>query len=257
MLLQPADLEPRRHMSTERERVQEWVSGYVQQHVPRLVLPCLCAADTFDRAAAADTLSHDDVKVLAEAARDRSSLLSEYAASLLGRLAERFPLARKAILELSKDRRLRARINALVALEGIRPSDLHVTVSRAALTDRSSRVRELAADKIRGWRLTQLLPDIEQAIACESDDALRGTLIFQRDLMRNGYSVAAANGGFHVTCQAAGSGLTSTWVREEEFQLKGIAAIARELGVDLTSWLTGVAGEPHAAQLDKRTPKAK
>jgi hypothetical protein len=228
-------------MSTERQSAQEWVSGYVQQQHPKLVFPCLRAADAFDRTAVVGSLSQGDAELLKDAARNRSSLLSEYAASLLGRLAQRFPLARDAIAQLSKDAQLRARISALVALESVPVCDLHVTVGRVALNDRSRRVRELAADKIRGWRLWQLLPDVEQAIARESDVALRSALELQRDLLRNGYSVRPAHGGVSIVYQAAGTGLISTWVREAEFRTKGIAAIARQLGVDLTGRLAGVA----------------
>jgi hypothetical protein len=169
--------------------------------------------------------------------------LSEYAAGLLGRLARRFQVAKDSIQRLSVDRRLRARVNALVALESFEVCDLHEAIARVALEDRSTKVRNLAADKIRGWNLRQLLPDLERAIAREPKLELRTTLEKQRDLLRDGYSLKHdADGSVWITYQQATGGLIGRWVPAEEFRSKGAAAIAKELGVHLSGRLTIVGG---------------
>lgn len=225
-------------MPGECQRLGPWINEFLQVRHPDLVLPCLRAAEAFDRSVATAVLNPADAELLTSSSLSNSSILSEYAASLLGRLARRFEAARGAIQRLSMDTKVRARVNALVALQSLEICDLHETIARTALIDRSAKVRNLAADRIRGWNLTQLLPDLERAITHESNEALRSTLEKQRDLLRDGYCTKRdADGDVHVTYQKDG-GLISRLVRDEEFRKKGVAAIARELGVDL-------AGRPH------------
>jgi hypothetical protein len=224
---------------TKRDELQPWIKDYLQPRYPELVGPLLVAADAFDRTRRHGTLSPEDARFLFEAASSARSPLGENSASMLGELARDCHLARDTILRMSKDRKAHVRVNALVSLDGLEPCDVHDTVARAALCDFSARVRELAADKVRGWNMTHLLPELESAIQREANGKLRSTLERQRDLLRNGYRVEARdNDTLWITFQGPGEGLISTSVSGEEWRTLGLAAIARRLGVRLAPMRT-------------------
>lgn len=205
----------------------------MQKRHPQLVLPVLRAAEAFDRAESSGQLSPQDLRLVAEMARVSPTTVSEYASGLLGRLACRFEAAREEILDMARGAKVHVRVNALVALESMEPGDMHVSVGRIALRDRSTRVKELAASKISSWRISELLPALEEAIAAESDAALRKILECERDLLRDGYRIERHGSKVEVTCRTKTGGVILTAVSEEEFQSKGIAGVARKMGVDL------------------------
>ena len=221
-------------MRTKREELLPWIQDYLQPRYPELVELLLGAADAFDRAKLGGNLDPEDLQILADAASSARTPLGESAALMLGQLARDSALARDAIIRMSKGRKVHIRVNALVALQSFDPCDLHKTVARLALHDPSARLRELAADLVRRWRMSDLLPELEASIQRERNDDLRKTLEAQRDLLRDGYKIEhRGNDVIWVTFQTPGGGLTSTHVSGEEWRAKGLAAIAGRLGIQL------------------------
>ena len=157
-----------------------WVRDYLQPRYPELVAPYLRALHASRSALVKGALSPDVVQDLVESARSRRTPLGENVASMIGDLANHFSAARDAIKSLACDPSVHVRINALVALSSYAVSHLHEELLSAALTDRSARVRALAADKIMSMDLRQLVPTLETAIARESKPELRATLEWER-----------------------------------------------------------------------------
>lgn len=120
----------------------------------------------------------------------------------------------------------------LVALSSMAPGHLHDDVLRAALKDRSSRIRELAADKIMIFGLTALLGDLEHALACEPEKTKSG-LVFSRDLLRDGVTMRPSeNGQIWVSCRRRNGDVVSRFVSSAEIERNGLQAIAREILAD-------------------------
>jgi hypothetical protein len=220
-------------LRTKRDELAEWIRDYLQPNFSALVAPLLEAADAFDRLKSGRDPGDKDLAKLVEVASTRSSLIGDAVAPMLGELAQTLPSARAAIVQLSKNRQLEARINALAALESFGVCETHEEVTKNLLHDRTARVRELAADKIRKWRLISLLPDLEIAIGRERNSAFKKTLELQRDLIRDGYRVDRMSAQeLEVTFQKPGGGLVTKFVNETEWQAKGLSGIARAVGVD-------------------------
>src|SRR5579863_3220897 len=226
-------------MLLQREKFTPWIRNYLQKRYPELVPPLQRALEAFDRAESSGILPVDDLTTLTDASRDSRKPLSENIAYLLGYLARRFDSAREAIHQMSKDPKAHIRINALVALDRIGTCQARTSLVCAALRDRSTRVRGLAADKICGWNMTEAIPDLDRAIVNESNAALRRELEWQRDLLRDGYSLQArGDGRVWMTCRRDTGGTVSAFVTAEEINEKGVVAIAHRLGVDLTRGLS-------------------
>ena len=226
-------------MLLERQRFASWIRDYLQKRYPELVAPLLRALEAFDRAESSGKLSSADLAALTEASRSKRSPLSENVAPLLGYLARRFECAQETIYKMSIEPQAHIRVYALVALEGVGPCEFRDSVVRKALRDLSARVRKLAGDKIRGWNMTQVIPDLEAAIVRESKPAVREALEWQCNLLRDGYSLRKeTDGRVWITFQRDTGATIGTFVAAEEISEKGVAAIARRLGVDLTRRLS-------------------
>lgn len=91
----------------------------------------------------------------------------ECASSVLGELAVFDSGAMKAIADLSKSPDARVRHNALLCLNTEQPMARVQEILRAALSDKSSRVRRKAADWIGRLRQQELLPAMEAALEVE------------------------------------------------------------------------------------------
>ena len=232
-------------MRTKRDELANWVRDYLEPRHPELVQSLLQAVDAFDRLHSGNPSKPDDLTTLVAAAHSPRTPLGENAAGMLGQLAPSIPAARQAILAMGRSRQRQVRINALVALEGFEAGDTHEQVARELLRDRSAQVRRLAADKMRAWRLRALIPDLQAAIDAEKNVALKATLEWQRDLLRDGYRIEHhPTKRLQITFQKAGGGVVSTSVSEAEWRTKGLAGVAGGFGIDPAT----LAAEPRLNQ---------
>ena len=210
----------------------KWVREYLQPRYPELVPSYLKATEIVDSALKSGFLAPDHMDLLSSFARSPRSPLGENVASMIGVLADHFEVARDAVRTLASNAKLHARVNALVALSSHARSGLHNEILSAALTDRSSKVRELAADKIMGFGLRELLPEIESAIEREEKTKTRATLEWERDLLRDGFrAIDQSNGSIRITCRTKG-GVISTSFSNGEFETKGREWIAKHRRAD-------------------------
>lgn len=200
---------------------ESWIKEYLEPRYPELVDPYREAERIREAALKSGHLSGTSLSALLESARSARTPLGENVSSMLGTLAGRFPSAQAAIRTMARDKKAHIRINALVALESQEKSPLHEEILSAALRDRSARIRALAADQIMTFGLRRLLSDLEEAIAREAKPDLQAALIWERDLLRDGFRIADnGDGRVSVTCRTGG-GVTSTSFSKTEMETKG------------------------------------
>jgi hypothetical protein len=100
---------------------------------------------------------------------------------------------------------------------------------RGGLTDKSSRVRWKAAQKIGDFERKEILPELEAAFSRETDSKARGEIELHLRLLRDGHIVKPRKpSGFDVTVRVK-NGIRSGYVTEEAMQEKGVDAVAAEL----------------------------
>jgi HEAT repeat protein len=217
----------------QREPYENWIREYLQRRHPDLVGPFRAALNAFETAIGSGVLTTKQLLELADVVRSPNRPLSENAAVLLGELAAKFPQARHLIEAASQDAKLHVRVNALVALSAMDPGELHDAVLRTALNDRSSKLRLLAANKIAGLGLKNLLPDLAQAILRERDPDARRSLERERDLLRDGFHASSQEDGrVWVTCRLPDGSLRSRFFSSADVESKGLEAIARSLAAE-------------------------
>jgi hypothetical protein len=169
-----------------RNEYADWIRHYLKPRHPDLVPEFTRMVNAFDRAITSRALTTRDLQTILHCARSSRQPLGENASVLLGRLARRFGGAAEAVKTMSEDAKSRVRINALVALGEVKPRRFHDSILRTLLSDRSSTVRTLAADKIANWGLVHLLPELEATLAREPAGKCRDALTFCRDLLKPG-----------------------------------------------------------------------
>jgi hypothetical protein len=111
------------------------------------------AVRAFDAALESGTLASAQLDAILRCTGIRSTLISECASGLLGELAAQFPAARGALTAMCSAPKFHVRVNALVALHSVPSFELREVVLRTALSDRSARVRTLAADLVMNFGL--------------------------------------------------------------------------------------------------------
>lgn len=206
--------------------VDSWVKEYLAPRYPELVAPYREAVRIAEDATSRGAISRGPLETLLQHARNPRKPLGENVASMLGRLANHFPEAQAGIRELAADSQVSARVNALVALLDHNQGALHEELLSVALTDKSSKVRELAADRIMYFGIRRLIPDLENAITHATSDKHRETLAWELALLRDGYFAKKEDGRVWITCRTA-EGVKSTSFPSETFDTAGRDWIAK------------------------------
>src|SRR4030095_15414651 len=104
-----------------------WVEVLRQRHRD-LVSPFVAALDAADRATSKRRLTCDDLRPLVAAASSDRVPLYEAATSVLGGLLPKVQEARKAVEQMSRDRKSQVRFNALLCIDGKTPTPLAIAI---------------------------------------------------------------------------------------------------------------------------------
>jgi hypothetical protein len=208
---------------------EAWVRDYLRPRYPELVAPYLEAFQITEKAKLEGELSQAALTTLLVHAKSRRTPLGENVAGMLGRLYEVHPHVGEAIRALASGGSVHERINALVALDSCSTAKLHVELFAAALTDRSARVRALAADKIVGHGIGALREQLEAAHQRETKPELKAELATQIEWLTKGFSLKKGDGAIWVTCRIPGRGTVGTSFPTSEFESRGRAWIKAQL----------------------------
>jgi hypothetical protein len=206
-----------------------WVRDYLEPRYPELVESYVEALHLRDSAKRNGAIDADALGKLLAYAKSSRTPLSENVASMLGELYEIDEGVETAIRALATGRNVHERINALVALDSNRLTDLHSEIFAAALSDRSARVRALAADKIVTRGMRQLLDALNSAHLRETRPELKAELEADIQFLTQGYRIQNKGDTVWVTCRIPGRGSVGTSFPAAEFESKGRAWIAAQL----------------------------
>lgn len=213
-------------MPTKVERYQQ-LYGRRRDDLLSEVLP---AGAAYDRARQSGELAATDLAAIVDAAAHPRLLVAMNASELLQALSARWPAATsQAILDLMASAKAHARFAALCAATTHTESEVLRKVLQRGLMDKSARVRWKAADRAERLERRDLLPDIERAIAAETNAKTRQTLQHHLRMLRDGYIAEDRPGGrvsvwLRTSRGASGHDVDAATVKE-----KGIAAVVAEL----------------------------
>jgi hypothetical protein len=176
-----------------------------------------------------------DAERLLASARSARTPLGENVAGMLGKLYATVPAVGIAIRSLAAGKRAHERVNAVVALSPGPVTELHIQLFTHLLSDKSARVRTLAADKIVQHGLVQLSGTIEAAMNKKTDPKIIAELSANLDALRQGYHTSAVGDSIWVTCRPPQAASISRLFTRQEYEAQG------------SSWVTEVLRQPSIA----------
>jgi hypothetical protein len=166
-----------------------WIRAYLQPRYPELVKPYRDAVAIAKKASEQRAISAPALARLLEYARSPRTPLGENAASMLGDLFNHIAGVGEAIRNLAEGKAMHERINALVALSNRRVRPLHSELFEKLLRDRSSRVRELTADKIQSHKLKKLVGPLAAAVLREKNAEVREAMRGVHSFLTRGFNL--------------------------------------------------------------------
>jgi hypothetical protein len=209
----------------ERARIEAKIGS----QYPQLAPIYRQAVEIEERCISIGKISEPELAVIVDLCRDRRWSIGPNLASILGELANRFEMARLALIGLSMDRRRNARYNALIATHSVTSDDTKEAIVRNGLRDNCAQNRAFASDRALAFRLISLIDAVEEAVAIETDEICLFVMELNLDLLRDGFRVREMKSGEIQVIAAAGEGVTV--IRNysaETFRLKGLESILLE-----------------------------
>ena len=216
-------------MGAERERYEAWLKTWRGVRTAEEEAEVLAVADAYDAAMERHDLSSERLKVIVDAASSRRSLLWQNATGMLARLAVRWRIAADAVRYMFQDRQSHVRFAALCCVTLQMPSEIIEDLLRRGLTDKSSRVRWKAAQRIGEFNKTDLLPELEATFASETNAKARPEIELELLLLRDGYIVSPSTPSRFEVCVRTSHGIRGRFVSAAEMNQKGLATIVAEL----------------------------
>jgi len=174
-------------MASIHDKYDSWFATYLEPRYPELVAPLRAALDAYDRIQRQKRIDSADLQPIVDVARSHRRPLYENASNLLEALTADHREARDAVAEMAKDRKAQVRFNAIICLGRRTPREFCVNLLCQALSDKSARVRQKAADWAQRLDLSEIVPDLERALSNETHAGAKRTIEFGLRLMRDGY----------------------------------------------------------------------
>ncbi len=204
-----------------------WIED-LRPKFPHLADKAMAAYAIFERGRTG-ALDPQELRQLEDLCHERSKILREWAASIIGSLTEFHVSAAELLFSLVRSPRADVAISSLVALHDFEDKNLKVGIVRLALLHKARRVRELAASKALKFGLSEVLSDLESARQRERDEHFIGELNFHIGLIRDGFFVKyLEDGGVDISVLGKGS-LAGRLYSKEMLVDKGIESLIAEM----------------------------
>ena len=207
-----------------RSKDEAWPVPFLRSQGAGLEPKLKDALTAYDAIATDPDASAESIAPLVRAALDPHVAIHEHGTELLALLTADHEAARVAVAKMSGQSNWQYRFNALLCLGTSTPKDYATALVRRLLADPISRVRGKAAEQALHLGLASLTETIGTATDSETSDTALHAFEFSRDLMRDGYTVKPAAGGFWITVWT-GSGATGSWYSEADIAKRGLPAI--------------------------------
>ena len=153
-------------MVYDRQYIQDYIRRFVRPKRPELENILL---DAFDALQTDRLLSERTLAGIADGASDRHANVYETCTEFLGEAASKDDRALKKIQDMAASTLAHVRHNALLCLGPCVPSRFSSDLIRAALADKSARVRCKAADWAQRLSLREVEPELLVASKVETD----------------------------------------------------------------------------------------
>lgn len=169
-----------------REQFEDWLRTSVSRRYPHRVAELRGLVAEYDAALHASKLNTNNLSRILALVYSKDTF-SEFASELLGDLAVNHSAAKQAVKGLLLQPQFKLRINGLIAMAASATSEWANELYRSALSDKSAKVRCLAADHAVRFQISDLVGAIEDALAQERNSEVRASFERARDLIRHGF----------------------------------------------------------------------
>jgi len=174
------------------DRWRRWLSRFTREPKERLA-QAFEAVDAFEALSAGPDAQI--LQSLVKAASSPHKLVFETGCKLLFLLAATHENCQQAIDRMSSSQDATARFHAVAYLNASLPESLRFSVIDRALSDRSSRVRQMAVEQAEAFGFREFLPRLEGMIASELRANVLKSLAFSVPLLRDGFLLEPAGDG--------------------------------------------------------------
>jgi len=212
-----------------REVDEDWIDEYLRPRFPELVAPYIQAQKAISESRLSQCIEQENRTILLRACSSSRRPLSENVAQMLGHLDSKVKSVDEVIRDLFESKLACARISAIIALGCRKIANIHKEILPRALRDRSNKVRQLAADLIGELKLTEFAPLLQKAAPFERDKGAQETLLFEANMLSNGYVVEDMGDNVCITVRK-GRSLLGQFFKKEELETAGKAFIQKHAG---------------------------
>jgi hypothetical protein len=210
-------------------KVERYRQLYGRRH-DDLLAQVVPAGEAHDRATHSGQLSEADLRIIVDAAAHERVLVAMNAVELLQAMSARWPaVISRSITGLFSSKHAHSRFAALCALTKHIDDSVICEVLRLGLRDKSARVRWKASNRAERLERRDLLPELEQAFAAETNAKTRRTIELHLKMLRDGYvRKDEADGAINLWVRTA-QGATGCYVDPQVMREKGIDAVVAEI----------------------------
>lgn len=194
------------------------------------------AMDTFEALEHRKTIGADDLTPIIEAARSPYIVAWDIGMHFLCRLAAAHDVARDAMRNLMAYGKSQVRVNLIGVLHDRLPKEFCIEIIRRALTDKSKRVRDVAADRARVLILHELLPDLTRRAEDEVEPKMKFAMNWAVALIRDRYFVYPRPDGSQAFVVRISDGYPAEllypgpgWCTQADIDERGPQAVAEEI----------------------------
>ena len=212
--------------TTFREEFADWLKLVLKRH-PDVKRPLLAAIDAYESCRKRKTITREMLAPIVSAALSNRAALWGSSTDFLAELTWKHRAAREAVQEMAASRDGKARFNAVLSVGRGAPRGFRVAVLRPLIADRSSEVRWRAAESaVWVHDLPELLPDLERALASETNRKAKQTIDWAVRIMRDGYiAEREPDGQWRLTYRGEEGECATFWVDAADVARHGIPAV--------------------------------
>lgn len=188
--------------------------------------------NAFDAMQAGTPVTWKLLQPIMTAASDSRKLIFDVPTGYLNRLSCQHAEAREAVAKMADDPNAFTRVNAIMCIGNGAPLDFKVKLLRQGLGDKSSKVRQKSADWTGRLCLTQLVPELERAVAAEENAKAKAAMEYALNCLKGGYTVRQEADGTVAITKFSHNGGTTRWCEQDELDRRGMEALLAEFPPD-------------------------
>jgi hypothetical protein len=212
--------------TTFRERYADWLKLVLKRY-PDVKRPLLASIDAYESCRGRKTITHDMLAPIVAAASSKRSPLWGSSTDFLAEFTWKHPEARDAVRKMAASRDAKARFNAVLSIGRGAPREFRVGVLRQLIGDKSAAVRWRAAESA-AWvhDLAELLPDLQVALAAETNLKTKQTLDHAVRILRDGYiGEREQNGRWRLTYRGPQGESVTFWADGADVSRDGVQGV--------------------------------